>query len=311
LKRLSAFLQSKDDTTLGILSCLVGNVIFGLSFMFTRIAQRSAMPEVQLSLRFLFALVLMTALLMVQHKMPSLKGRRKWPLLVFAVLVVAIFYTESLSVYYSNSSFVSLVLSILPVVSMVLAFFFLKERPNRRQVIFSFFPVIGVVFITLANSSMGAIRPLGVLFTAASLLTTAVTRTFNRHLANEFSTPERTYTMILACSVFFTVTSLIKLKGDLAPFAYALSQPSFIASSLALCILCSIVGELLNNYAYTRLPMVQISSIGTISTVVGVLAGIILLREPVNALSAFGAVLTVFGIWQVNRSDGKPTDSPA
>ncbi|MBE6990179.1 MAG: DMT family transporter [Ruminococcaceae bacterium] len=302
MKKLSELLRSKNDLTIGIICCLIGNVFYGFSYMFTRVAQRSAVPEVQLALRFVIAFILMTILLLVRHQMPSLKGRRKWPLIVCAFSVLSIYYTESLGIYYSNSSFASLSLSILPVVALILAFIFLKERPTRRQVIFSFFPVIGVVLITLANSNMGAVRPIGIIMMAICILVSAVSRVINRKYSIEYSSAERTYTILFFGSISFTITALITVKGDLSAFTYALSQPSFLASTLALSILCSIIALFLVNYSYSKLSVVRISAINTVSTVVGVLAGIILLREPVNALSAFGSVLTIFGIWQVNSS---------
>ncbi|MBE6939628.1 MAG: DMT family transporter [Ruminococcaceae bacterium] len=303
MNKFASSLQGKNDQTIGLLASFVGQMFYGLSFLFTSVAQQTASPDVQLALRFSISFIIMSFMLLNKKNRTSLKGRPILPLVVITLFVVAIYYLESLGVYYSNSSFASLVLSIMPVISLVGAAIFLKEHPTRRQVIFSFCPVIGVILITLANSDMGVVGPIGIAVMILCCLVSCTSRILCRKYANDYSTFERSYATLFAGSVCFSITALNSVSWDVGAFLYPLTQPSFLASTLALCVLCSVVGQILVNFSYSKLPVVKLSAMSTLSTVIGVLAGIFILHEPVNALSLTGSALTLFGIWQVNRPD--------
>ncbi|MBE6939627.1 MAG: DMT family transporter [Ruminococcaceae bacterium] len=304
-------LQGKDPQMLALAGCTIGNIFYGVSYMLTRIAQQSAPPAVQLSLRFLIAFVLVNLLVLSGKAKLQLKVPHLWHLPVTSLAAVAVFYTESLCVYYTNSSFASLVMAVLPVFCLIGAAIFLKEYPSRRQVIYSFFPIVGVIFITLANNQMGVVDLIGILVTLLCCVATIFSRLVGRKIAPEFTAFTRTYSLLFFGSICFTTTALISVKGDLSVFIYPLTQPSFLLSTLALCILCSLVAQTMVNYSYSVLPVVTISAINTISTVVGVVAGFVLLREPVNAMSLFGSVLTLYGIWQVSRPDKSKDPIPS
>lgn len=294
-------LQGKNDNAIGLLASFVGQTFYGLSFLFTSVAQQTASPDVQLALRFVISFLIMSFLLLSRKNRTSLKGRPIIPLVVITLFVVGIYYLESLGVYYSNSSFASLVLSIMPVLSLAGAAAFLKEYPSRRQVIFSFFPVVGVVLITLANSQMGAITFIGVVFLLLCCVAGATGRILNRFLSRDYTAFERTYFNVFNSAVLFTIAAFLTVEDAPAAYVYALQQPSFIFSTLFLCILCSVIGELLVSYSYGALPVVKVSAISALSTVCSLVVGVVFLHEPINLLSAFGSVLTLIGIWQVNK----------
>lgn len=80
------FSWPQKDRVLPIICVCVGQVIWGFSYLFTRIAQRAASPTVVLSMRFLASWVIMTALIWSGKKSFSLKGKNFRPLLVLALL---------------------------------------------------------------------------------------------------------------------------------------------------------------------------------------------------------------------------------
>lgn len=81
------------------------------------------------------------------------------------------FYFESYGILYTNATFAGVVLAVAPVVAILLSVLFLKEYPTRRQAVFCLLPVAGVMLMTVSGSSMGIIRPLGVVFLMGACLT--------------------------------------------------------------------------------------------------------------------------------------------
>lgn len=80
------FSRPQKNRALPVICVCVGQVIWGFSYLFTRIAQNSASPTVVLSMRFLASWVIMTALIWSGKMSFSLKGKNFRPLLALALL---------------------------------------------------------------------------------------------------------------------------------------------------------------------------------------------------------------------------------
>lgn len=303
---------TRKETLVGIAACVVGNLLWGFSYLFTSVAQRSAIPSVQLSIRFIIAFVLLNILIFgFKRDQFNLKGKKIGPLILLGASLEIYYILESTGIYYTNSSFTSLAMSVVPVLSIIAAAILLKEYPTKKQIFFSIFPVAGVIIITLANSAMGAVQAIGVVIIALACLASCSNQVISRQVAQSYTPFERTYFILLICSAGTLATALVETKGDLQPFVYALSQPSFVACTLALSICCSIGSSLLVNFASGRLTVIKLTAIGTLPTPVATLVGILLLREPVNAISLVGVAITLFGIWQVSMASMTKQETPA
>ena len=127
------FSWPQKNRALPVICVCVGQVIWGFSYLFTRIAQNSASPTVVLSMRFLASWVIMTALIWSGKKSFSLKGKNFRPLLALALLEPPYYFFESYGVYYSNATFAGTVMAFAPVVGILAAMLFLGEKPTRRR----------------------------------------------------------------------------------------------------------------------------------------------------------------------------------
>lgn len=302
---IQKLLALRNSPHLAFIACATGQLLWGVSYMFTRVAQQSAEPIVQLSIRFIISFLMMCIPVLLKPSRLTFKTGHILKLLAYGLGLPVYHFLESNGVYYTNSSFAAVVLALYPLMALGLAAIFLKEYPTRHQVIFSFLPFLGVIFITLANSQMGAITTIGVVLLLLCCVSGATGRIINRFCASMFTTFERTFSTLFVGAVTFTVAAFLTVEDVPAAYAYALSQPSFVASTLALCILCSIVADLLVNYSFAVLPVVKISSISALSTTCSLVVGVVFLHEPFNAMSILGAALTLIGIWQVNKAPKK------
>ena len=55
------------------------------------------------------------------------------------------------------------------------------------------------------------------------------------------------------------------------------------------------------NFAVSRMQVVKLSSFGAVSTLISMFSGVIFLREPMNFWMAMGAILILWGVYQVTR----------
>lgn len=291
--------SEKKSLLLPVLAGALGHIIWGFSYLFTRVALRSAQPDVLLSLRFLTALLIMNLLILLKKGRVSIRGKNWRPLLVLAVTEPLYFYFESYGILYTNATFAGVVLAVAPVVSILLAALFLKEYPTRRQAVFCLLPVLGVALMAAAGNSLGIIRPIGVVFLLGSCLASAGYKTVNRRSAQEFTPFERTYIVLLVSGVVFTIAALVTTKGDLRAWVEPLASAPAVCSILMLSVFCSVGANQLVNYAAGRLPVVKLSSFGALTTLFSMTAGILFLHEPFFWMGGVGAVLILIGIWQV------------
>lgn len=301
MNRLFIFRQQREQV-LPVLSICIGQVIWGFSYLFTRIAQRWTSPDVVLSMRFLAASLIMTVLILCGRGSFSLKGKNFRLLLGLALLEPPYYFFESYGIYYSNATFAGTVMAFTPVVSIVAAAAFLGERPSKRQKIFCLLPTAGVLIMTAAGSSMGIIKPLGVVFLFASQIVAAAMKIFNKKSSEEFSSFERTYAIMISNAAIFTAKSVIDLRGNIRAYFAPLENLEYLFALIMLCIFCGIVANLLVNYACGMMSVTKISTFSTIATICSAFGGVLLLHEPITWMTFLGSALIIVGIWQVTRN---------
>ena len=103
---------------LPILAAILGNVIWGLSFLFITEALKYAPSALMLSHRFLIAAVVAGILLLLRGKKITFKGKN-WKALVLMMAFQAVYYIfETLGLQYSNTTIAGLVLAAVPVVTI-------------------------------------------------------------------------------------------------------------------------------------------------------------------------------------------------
>lgn len=296
--------------TLALCCGIIGNVIWGASYLFTRIAQQEAPPMVQMSLRFLLAFLLLNLMILFGWEKIRLRGKNLRPLIMLSCVEPIYFFFESYGIYYSNSTFAGVTLAIVPVIAIGMGVLILKEYPTRKQFLLCFVPIAGVILVTIAGSGLGAVQPIGVVLVFGACLFAAFYRVYNKDSSAEFTAFERSYFVIGMCMLVFTVVALCMEHGDLAPFAAALHSKRFVLSTVVLSVFCSVTANILVNYSATILPMAIFSNLGSLITVCAMFLGIIFLDEPTNAMSLVGSAMVLVGLFLIARVSGESSQKP-
>ena len=296
--------------TLALCCGVTGNVIWGASYLFTRIAQQEAPPMVQMSLRFLLAFLLLNLMMLFGWEKIRLRGKNLRPLIVLSCVEPIYFFFESYGIYYSNSTFAGVTLAIVPVIAIGMGVLILKEYPTRKQFLLCFVPIAGVILVTIAGSGLGAVQPIGVVLVFGACLFAAFYRVYNKDSSAEFTAFERSYFVIGMCMLVFTVAALCMERVDLTPFAAALHSKRFVLSTLVLSVFCSVAANILVNYSASILPMAIFSNLGSLITVCAMFLGIIFLDEPTNAMSLVGSAMVLVGLFLIARVSGENSRKP-
>ena len=295
----------KKNAALPLAMAAAGHIIWGFSYLFSKVAMQSASVQVFLSMRFILAFLMLSLLVITGREKLQFKGKNWGPMLALCITEPLYFYFETFGIYYTNATFSGVVMAVVPVVSMAVSAVFLKEYPARRQMLFSILPVVGVILMTVAGQEMGIIQPIGVLLLICGCFTSAVYKTANRGSSDQFTTFERTYYVIAVSMVVFTIDAFRTVDFSFAEYIAPLTSPNavpYILSVFILSLFCSIVAGYMVNYAAARMSVVSLATVGTLTTITAAFAGVLFLSEPMNAMSLAGTLLILYGIRQVTKS---------
>ena len=292
----------KKKAAIAVLYAALGNIIWGFSFLFTKTGLAVAPnPNVMLAHRFILSTLFMGIPLLLGKEKISFKGKNWKPVVLLLLMQSCYFLFETYGILYTNATIAGLVLAVVPVVTIGTGALFLREYPTRRQALFCILPVAGVIIMTVSGKELGVVTPLGIIFLLLTMLVSAAFKTANRKAAQEFSSFERTFLVLVNSAVVFSLVGMGSVEWNVAAFAAPLLQGKYLFSVLCLSLLCSIVANLLVNYASGHMSVFKLSSFGSLSTLCSMVAGVLFLREPVSISLLLGAVLILVGIRQVTK----------
>lgn len=295
--------MSSNKQLSGIICALCANIIFGFSFIFSKLALSVTQPLVILSVRFTVAFLFLNILWAFGVFKIKLRGKPKLKLILMGMaqpLCYFIFELYGLSLMSSAVS--GVIIALVPVAVIVLSILFLKEKPTAAQGIFTVISIIGVSVMSIISNNGNNNHLLGVILLVGAVICAAVFNILSRSESQAFSPFERTYAMFLIGCVGFNLITLVSLREKFLPsIAFALCSPEFLVAIFYLSIISSVLAFLLYNYSTSNISVVQSSSFSNIITVVTVLAGIIILKEKFSALQYLLCGIIIIGVWGVNR----------
>lgn len=288
--------------TFGILAALIANIIFGFSFIFSKLALSVAEPLIILSARFTISFIVLNLLLLSRKFKVEYKGKPKFKLILMGLMQPLLYFIfELFGLSLVSSALSGVIIALVPVVVMVLATFFLSEKPTAMQIICTVLSIIGVSLISIISNDGSRNYLLGVILLVGAVICAAFFNVLSRKESEKFSPFERTYMMFLLAAVGFNLIGAILYKKDYIPSVLtAFTHSEFTVAVLYLSVLSSVVAFLLYNYSTTVISVLQSASFSNIITVVTVVAGIVILKEKFGVWEYLLCLLIVLGVWGVN-----------
>ena len=182
----------------------------------------------------------------------------------------------------------------------VLGALILRERPNLRQWVCIAVSVAGVMLVS-AGGTGGQNTLGGCLCLLGAYLLGAVYTLLVQHISKEFTAFEMTYMMFAVGFVFFTGWAFAENGAAAFPkLGAALSDGQFVVAVLYLGLFASVGAYFLSNYSLGKLPVARSTIFTNLSTVVSVLAGIVVMKDPFSWVHVLSFVLILAGVVGVN-----------
>lgn len=296
--------------TLAVITACIAFVIFGFSFMFSSIALSITSTMVLLCFRFTVAVITLTVVVAVNSLVGrirgkawfsfSLKGKPMGGLLLLGIVQPVLYLVfENSSIRYTSSAVTGTVLAVVPVICILADVFISRESVSKLQVVCAVACVAGVALVETGGETR--ISFLGFFCLLMTLVCDVGYYILSRRASRQFSPLEVTYVMFLMGMIVFVPAALIQGQGQMAElFLPAIQSAPFWGSVVFLGAVSSVGAYGLLNYANATLTNSEASLIGNIATVVSVLAGVLLLRDPFSPLQAIGVVVILIFVTLAN-----------
>ena len=286
---------------LALIEAFLGNSIFGFSFLFSKRALAIASPDVLLGFRFTVAFLLLNLLMCTGIVKLHLKNKPiKYLIILGIAQPVFYFICETKGLKLLDTSFVGILIAVIPIVATGLGAVFLKEKVTMVKIIFIVISIAGVILTTLGKQS-GGFNTKGFLFILGAVFSAAMYDLISRRSSQDFSTFERTYVMFAIGCLYFMTSALLKYRGSYVEYILVpMKNMQFWISIVFLSGISSVGAFLLLNHAISHLKVAEFAVFSNVTTVISILAGVFFLHESFGVLQIIGSIIIILGVYGVN-----------
>jgi drug/metabolite transporter (DMT)-like permease len=285
-----------------MLEAIVAVVVWGASFVATKVALRYTSPDVVVWLRFAMGVVILGVAVLAGQKF-TLPEKRDWPYFALLGFLGITFHQwlQSTGLVTSQATTTGWIVSTIPVFMALLGWLALKEKLLWLQVagiLLSAFGVLLVVthgdLVLLASGKFGTVGDFLILLSAPNW---AVFSVLSRRGLKKYPAALMMFYVMAFGWLFSTI--LFFMSGGLSQIGHipwdGWAEIAFLG------IFCSGLAYIFWYDALQTLPVAQTGAFLYLEPVVTVIVAALILGERLYLATLLGGVLILAGVWLVNR----------
>lgn len=290
-----------DKKTTGHIAALLTVLIWGTTFISTKVLLTDFQPVEILFFRFLLGLLI----LIVIYPKRFRPAERKQELLFAAAGLCGItlyYLLENIALTYTMASNVGVIISVAPFFTALLSHIFVRSETKLRMPFFLgfFVAMLGICMISF-NGSRLALNPVGDILAVLAALIWAVYSLLTRKIGSYGYNTIQTTRRIFEYGILFMIPTLFLFDFHLSIQRFENSEVLFNliylgAGASALCFVTW-------NYAVRLLGAVKTSVYIYMVPVITVVTSAIVLHERITMLAVVGTALTLAGLFLSEKND--------
>jgi drug/metabolite transporter (DMT)-like permease len=315
LKKLSVFnpltIRKKGSRSKAIFALALVCILWGTTWLASKEGVKR-MPALQMaSIRQIIAGLLYVGFFLIKGvKLP--KGKEWVPVLVLSLLNFIL--SNGLSTWgvkYISAGLGSIMGAIFPLWLVVIGLFSAKGKIPTKAIagLILGFGGVCIIFYEHLDDFLNAEFRFGIILSLIATWTWAFGTLYTKKQAANFNPYfSLGLQMLIAGVLLFTVTNILGIRhfrdGSIIKYAIPIAQiPWQSWGAIAyLVIFGSLIAFICYLYALQRLPTEQASIYAYVNPMVAVLAGWIVLNEKVTVFIAVGGLVTLLGVYLVNKA---------
>lgn len=293
----------QQNIVVGCLCALACEVIFGLSYLFTKQATGAASELALLGWRFIVAFLVMNACVLSGLVKVHLKNRSLKRIVLIAVCNPLIYFIgETVGINHTTASESGVFLACIPIASLVGSTFLLHKKPTPWETAGISLTLAGVFITVLVVGMEASFSPAGYAMLSMAVISYALYSVFVEK-ASAFSGIDITYMMLSIGALFFgtlAVGEALIHNSFNTLLRLPLTNMPFLAAILYQGIFCSILAFFLLNKAIVSLGVNRSSSFIGIATVISIIVGVMVLEEEFTTAQMAGVFFIIAGVYMAN-----------
>ena len=291
----------KNPQATGHLSALVTILIWGTTFISTKVLLVAFQPVEILFIRFVLGLI---ALIVVcPHRLKGTTPRQELTFAAAGLCGVCLYYLlENIALTYTLASNVGVILSVAPFFTAILSHVVFKGTEKLRPSFFGGFvlAMAGIALISFNGSAL-SLNPMGDLLALLAALVWACYSILTKKISGYGYSTLITTRRVFCYGIAFMIPAMFLF--DVQWKLSALAQPVYLLNLIFLGLGASALCFVTWNTAVKLLGPVRTSVYIYMSPVITVVTSALILHEPVTPLAAGGMALTLAGLF---LSEGRP-----
>ena len=284
----------KGNSTVGHLASLLTIIIWGTTFISTKILLVDFQPVEILFFRFLIGLAAL--LLVYPHRMKGTNKRQELTFAAAGFCGICMYYLlENIALTYTMASNVGVIISVAPFFTALLSHLFLKAEKPKANFYIGFAAAMAGISLISFNGSKLELNPAGDLLALLAALIWACYSVLTKKISGYGYHTILTTRRIFCYGILFMIPTLFlfDFKLELARFANPVYLFNIVFLGLGASALCFVTW----NFAVKVLGAIKTSIYIYMVPVITVITSVVVLHEEITVMAAVGTVLTLAGLF--------------
>lgn len=282
---------------LGHLMAIITIIIWGTTFISTKILLEQFSAEEILAYRFFIAFLILTLIYHKNFKILSIKEEMLFCLL--GITGISFYYwTENLALKYTYASNVGLIVSAIPIFTAVIAHFTNKDERLTPNLLMGFLVAMIGIIIVIYNGRILKLGSAGDFIAMLSAISFSIYSILIKKVSSKYN-----QFFIVRKIFFYGILNMIPILffSNVHLFKGLHLNTKVILNMLFLSIFASVLCFIMWNKAISIIGSVKATNYIYVVPLITIVTSIIVLKEKVNLLMILGGVLILSGVY-INES---------
>ncbi len=293
----------KANTKVNIIATIY-SIIIGLTYIATKTTVMISDPITILSHRYIIAMIGITAYVLITKRFKFNKevALNVLPLSLF--FPVSFYLLQAFGLKTVPSAEAGIIFSFSPVLTLILASLIIKEKTTTIQKAGIFLSVSGILYIFISKGlNLSTDSMSGLLLILLSVISLSLYGVLARKKLQKIPFVDVTFYLTVSGVIWFNLLYLgmnfssLSLTSYFSPF----TNVNYLISILFIGLFTSVLATFLWNYSLSKISATRVSVYSNLSTLISIIAGIVVLSEQLYYYHFIGTVVIITGMYLANK----------
>ena len=215
-----------------------------------------------------------------------------------AAFYVAFMILQILSMFFATSIEGAIVFAMSPIFAKIIGRIVLGERSTRLQMLFIVMTVTALIVLIILNATDITLNVTGLIIMTVATIFMGCQNVSARYIRGVFRPIEITATIAVGGSIIFIGASIVRAMytGDWNALIEPLKHPDFVIWVSFLGVFCILLSAQFMAYMLAHMEIIQSTVFSSASTLVSIIAGALILGEPLRWYHFIGGAIILAGV---------------